>query len=205
MAFAQKFYTKSLGISYDSFVRELVNLGFPLCTGIAIDLRVREKLLEASTEPKDHCCPIANVAAIDTSLGCTSQCLCKHTHCVDTLPDRVDDSLTPMDFDHIYLSNRAELGWTGKSPNLPAFCEVNMGVADTGATDFLHDSMVNPYLRDARPSGQRYATAGSGTICGELEGELDVSVLNLSHNPRCPPYVDTTITTGAYYYRRAYH
>ena len=175
MALARMFYKKSLGISYDQFVRELVNLGFPLCTGIAIDLKVREKLKQANTELKDHCTSMDNIDAIDYSNSCGSGCLCKHTPC-STLPDRVDESLTPNDYDHIYLSNRAELGWTGESPNLPAFCNVNMGIADSGATDFLHDSQVNPYLRDARPSGQRYQTAGTGSIYGNLEGELDVTV-----------------------------
>jgi hypothetical protein len=58
-------------MSIEQSVRELtlVNLGFTLCTGIAIGLQVREKPLEARTKPKDRHYSITNVADIETNSG----------------------------------------------------------------------------------------------------------------------------------------
>ena len=72
--------------------------------------------------------------------------------------------------------------------------EVAYGIGDTGATDHLCDSSMNPMLYDAVPATTRYQTAGEGTIRGDLKGKMDVTVLNLDHQPKGPPSVDHTLT-----------
>ena len=52
LAFAKKHYSrKELGMTYDQWVRELVNLGVPLMTGIAIDMEIRHSLERARVPP----------------------------------------------------------------------------------------------------------------------------------------------------------
>ena len=55
-----------------------------------------------------------------------------------------------------------------------------MGIGDSGASDFIHDSYFNPYLRNPVSADKvTYDTAGAGSIRGDLRGTLDVTVLNL--------------------------
>ena len=46
---------RSCGMNFDSWVRELVNLGVPVSTSAAIDRQVQNVLKRARTEPTDHC------------------------------------------------------------------------------------------------------------------------------------------------------
>ena len=72
---------------------------------------------------------------------------------------------------------------------------IEFGIADSGATDHLHDSSYNSCLSNTKPSSALYATAGEGHISGDLESDMDVTVLNLDHQPNCPPHVDHTLHT----------
>ena len=62
------------------------------------------------------------------------------------------------------MSVRIGIGDEGSSLD-----ELRLGIADSGASDFLEDSSLNPYLRNSRPSRKSYQTAGSGTIRGDLD------------------------------------
>ena len=45
------------------------------------------------------------------------------------------------------------------------------------------------------PSTTSYQIADGGSITGDLEGDMDVTVLNLDHQPKGPPMSDHTIHT----------
>ena len=178
LAFARKHYSrKRLGMTFDQWVRELVNLGVPLMTGIAIDRGVMSKLKQANIKPSDPC---ANAYIAHACVPCD-----------ESVCDR-DDALTyPTDHAMVKLSCHMAVGDAGND----AGESITWGVADTGASDFLHDTDVNDCLRNPRKSTQSYMTAGKGCIFGDREGELDVTVSNLDHQPHCPPTVDHTFTT----------
>ena len=53
-ALARKHFSrKILGMSFDMWLRELVNLGVPVSTGMAIDQKVTDALKRVCTEPSD--------------------------------------------------------------------------------------------------------------------------------------------------------
>ena len=99
--------------------------------------------------------------------------------------DRDDGLIYPLDCGVALMSR--EIGLGSKS-------SVTYGIGDTGATDHLHDSTQNPMLYDTMPATARYQTAGEGTITGDLKGKMDITVLNLDHQPQGPPSVDHTLT-----------
>ena len=135
------------------------------------------KLKQANIKPSDPC---ANAYIAHACVPCD-----------ESVCDR-DDALTyPTDHAMVKLSCHMAVGDAGND----AGESITWGVADTGASDFLHDTDVNDCLRNPRKSTQSYMTAGKGCIFGDREGELDVTVLNLDHQPHCPPTVDHTFTT----------
>ena len=169
----RQFNRKSIGMSFDMWLRELVNNGVPLGTGRAIDRAVSDALLRANVPPQDRFESTVDSIPVG-AMGAGS--------------NDVDDGLTyPGDMGIALMSKRV-----GESD---ACDGVQYGVGDSGASDHLHDSAYNPCLRDAVPSNATYATAGDKSITGDLRGKMDVTILNLGHQPECPPHVDHTITT----------
>lgn len=180
---AKRFYLKELGMTFDQWVRELVNLGVPLMTGTAIDQKMRQMLERAKVPPTDHvvrCMKPGHTQGVSAYLAASKGS--------EAEQDRDDGLFDPMDVSYVAMSAQIDTNQTGED-------EVEMGIADSGATDHLHDSSVNPHLRDARPSKQSYQTAGGGSIAGDLEGELDVTILNLDRQPEFSDLTDQTYTT----------
>jgi hypothetical protein len=170
--FARKHYRRSSGMNFDGWLRELVNLGVPVSTGIAIDLKVQDMLKLACTKPSDHCAEL-------------SQCRAFNAHDSDHRDN--DDGLTyPSDIGSALMSKGIRLG-SDKG--------LTYGIGDSGATHHLHDSEFNPYLYNIREATSEYCTAGDGMIQGDLTGSMDISVLNLDHQPEAPDSVDHTIQT----------
>ena len=185
---ANKHYSKKqLSMTRDQWLRELVNLGVPLMTGIAIDKQVHEMLRRAGVKPSMPYGNIKDSVAFSTTATShvrkCSDCKCCHVH---EKCDIDDELIYPCDVQYVRMSNAMSAG---------ACDGLTMGIGDSGATDHLHDSSFNECLSNPRPSRTRYATAGEGSIKGDLVGELDVSVLNLNSQPNCPDYIDHTFTT----------
>ena len=190
MQFARKHYDKKLGLSYDQWLRELVNLGVPLSMGTAIDLRVKEVLEQSRIPVTDHCCDTHNCSAFNALKSVTDRGVSSEPETYAELYEHKADSLIdPMDFNHVLMSR--EVGVSDHEPHE----SVTMGVGDSGATDHLHDASYNCYLRNAVPSTTSYQIADGGSITGDLEGDMDVTVLNLDHQPKGPPMSDHTIHT----------
>ena len=168
MKLAKKhFCRKTLGMSFDMWLRELVNLGVPVCTSSAIDRAVSDVLKQARVNPSDHCAELDHCtafAALDQDRN-----------------DVPDNTLYPTDFGQAMLSKAV-----GLEP------EVISDVGDSGATDHLIDSKYTSSLYDTVPATTSYLTAGEGVIEGDRQGKQDVSILNLDHQPQCPPSVDHT-------------
>ena len=181
LKFAREHYSrKDLGMSFDQWVRELVNLGVPLCTGVAIDKQVSATLQRAGVKPTDRRC-IATSCRPMLALD-------------DCMKEDVDDGLTyPMCEELIGRANnahhraslRADIGDCHRA-------SLRVDIGDSGASDNLIDASLNDCIREPKQSMIRYATAGSGQIVGDVTGLMDVSVLNLNHKPNCPPWVDHT-------------
>ena len=184
MKFARRHYSrKDLGMSFDQWLRELVNLGVPLSTGTAIDLKVREMLELINVSPTDHCSHSKNCIAFNAvQSGVEAR--------VKPVDDHHDDGLMyPMDHSHVLVSN--QIGMTGDRSHEGLI----MGVGDSGASDHLHDASLNSCLKDALPSDTSYQIANGKYIQGDLKGDMDITVLNLDHQPKGPKYVDHTIHT----------
>ena len=168
MKLAKKhFCRKTLGMSFDMWLRELVNLGVPVCTSSAIDRAVSDVLKQARVNPSDHCAELDHCtafAALDQDRN-----------------DVPDNTLYPTDFGQAMLSKAV-----GLEP------EVISDVGDSGATNHLIDSKYTSSLYDTVPATTSYLTAGEGVIEGDRQGKQDVSILNLDHQPQCPPSVDHT-------------
>jgi site-specific DNA-cytosine methylase len=167
------FCRKTIGMSFDMWLRELVNNGVPLGTSRAIDLAVSEALRNANTKPIDRYATTVDSFAL-MAVGADE--------------NDVDDMLEyPCDIGSALVSKRVGEGSVSEG--------VQYGVGDSGASDHLHDSSYSHCLYDTEPSNVRYATAGDKHITGDVKGKMDVTVLNLDHQPECPPYVDHTINT----------
>ena len=189
MRFARKHYRKALGLSYDQFLRELINLGVPLCTGSAIDRKVAGLLLRAGMLPSDHCVPAEQSVALHvTRDDHTQPRVSTHSAHHDDHEDRDDGMMYPMDYHHALLSNR--IGASGDATE-----GLQLDVGDSGATDHLHDAALNDCLTDSCPATTSYQIADGNSIHGDMQGDLDVSVLNLDHQPSCPSHVNHTIHT----------
>ena len=168
---AQKhFCRKTLGMSLDMFIRELVNLGVPVQTSKAIDQQVLDVLKKAHVRPTDQHTKLDKCTAF-AALG------------TDEYDKPCDGLMYPSTFGTAMLSKAVGLGAT----------EMDNGIADTGATDHLFDSKFSSFMYDTRPATASYQTAGQGSIHGDVTGSMDISVLNLSHHPECPPSVDQTL------------
>ena len=116
---ATKHYHHGLGISADMWLRELVNSGVPVSTSRAIDKMVVAALKRAKVQPSDHCARMDQVHAFQAQ---------GHGEC-----DRPDGLIYPLDFGSALMSR--EIGLS---------TEVAYGIGDTGATDHLCDSSMNP-------------------------------------------------------------
>ena len=102
-----------------------------------------------------------------------------------------DDGLEcPADRKHI-MSSR---GIAKSNPKTPQLSGVRASLADSGSSDHIVDAMYNSYLKSSRTSNSAYETAGAGCIRGELEGELEITILNLDRQPDCPDLTDHEIT-----------
>jgi hypothetical protein len=172
-AIARKHYRRSSGMNFDGWLRELVNLGVPVSTGMAIDLSVQDVLKQARTPPTDHCAELA-------------QCRAFNAHDSDT-HDNDDGLAYPSDFGSALISKGVRLGSESNG--------MTYGIGDSGATHHLHDSEFNPYMYNTQRSKSEYCTAGDEMIQGDLTGSMDISVLNLDHQPEAPISVDHTIQT----------
>ena len=66
MDLARKHFTrKSLGMSFDMWLHELVNIGVPVSTGIALDQAIHLALQSARTESTDHCAERGSLRAFN--------------------------------------------------------------------------------------------------------------------------------------------
>ena len=128
-----KHYHHGLGISADMWLRELVNSGVPVSTSRAIDRMVVAALKRARVQPSDHCARMDQVHAFQAQ---------GHGWC-----DRDDGLIYPLDCGVALMSREIGLG----SRSLLTY-----GIGDTGATDHLHDSTLNPMLYDTVPATARY-------------------------------------------------
>ena len=194
MHFARQHYRKSLGMSYDQWLRELVNLGVPVCTGIAIDQQVAKVLQHAGIPRIDPINPSSCGEGRGMSAfieadndneyhddGLTYPCECHQQHAL-VVKHRSCYEAKGMTF-----SDDNEEKVTSVADYIIA------GLGDTGASDHLQDSYNNDFLRNTERSGQRYDTASATPIIGDLIGDMDITVLNLDNQPDCPSYVDHTI------------
>ena len=168
---AKKFYRKELGMSYDQWVRELVNLGVPVNTGVAIDRQIHQMLVRAGIKPQD---PIERASkqafTLSERLGDSPHFPCYESdraECVDE--DYRDDGLVyPCDtawyesgyesahcLRHSHHAMSASQDSGGKKHRgrlvepLMKLWDVNWGCGDSGASDHLHDSAFNPLLHNA--------------------------------------------------------
>ena len=175
MALARRHHPgKQSGINQDQWLRELVNLGIPLATGTAIDMAVVRALKSAGVQPSDE---------LGDALSCSHFLpLDDPNQCED-----VDDGLVyPMD-------NTTNTAYSVKGQGVQG---LTVSIGDSGASDNLgeHEHFAQ-HMYNTRPSGVKYQTAGDGTyIKGEVVGEIDISVLNLSSQPNCGDWVDHTPT-----------
>ena len=213
---AKRFYRKELGMTFDQWVRELVNLGVPVNTGVAIDRQIHSMLERAGVKPQD---PIERHSKQAFTLTRRLGNLLKHCpECeVNETDWPIDDGLiTPCDtawyasgFTEAHgpqPSSQARAATQRKEKPKPTgrlsepamrLWDVNWSCADSGATDHLHDSSVNPLLQNASRATalHSYQTAGGGCIHGDMIGDLPISVLNLNDEPDLPDIVDTVIRT----------
>ena len=64
IALAKKHFSrKSLGMSFDMWLHELVNLGVPVSTGTALDRQIHKALQSARIESTDHCAERSSLRA----------------------------------------------------------------------------------------------------------------------------------------------
>ena len=181
MRFARKHYPgKKSGLSQDQWLRELINLGIPLATGTAIDMAVRHALITGGAKPYDE---LVNPYS---DLGSARSCSHILPYDNESEDEDVDDGLTyPMDEGYACQATKGQ-GIQG----------LTVSIGDSGASDNLGEhSSFAPHMRNVVPAKVRYATAGDGTyIEGVSKGDIDISVLNLSSQPQCSDWVDTTTT-----------
>jgi site-specific DNA-cytosine methylase len=182
MKFArQHFNKKELGLDFPKWVRELVNIGVPICTSLAIDRAVHSLLIEAGVKPSDPIAMPSQVVTFDDGPGAGT--------CADDLlyypcSNPRDDEVTTEDGRRAF---RAGVRLQG----------VTFGIGDSGATDHLfdHDEVAGD-LHGAKTYRQVYETASEINITTELQGELEVSVLNLDRLANTPDYTSSTITVN---------
>ena len=179
MDLAKRHYPgKKSGISYDQWLRELVNLGVPIATGTAIDMAVHHALESAGVTPTDE-------------LGSARSCSHILPYNCDSEGEDNDDGLMyPMDTDDLCYNAKSSQGIQG----------LTISIGDSGASDNLGEhSTFASCINNPMPSHKRYSTAGDGTyIEGVVEGEIDISVLNVDSQPKCSSdwaNASTTITT----------
>ena len=90
-ALVNRFYShKALGMSRDMWLRELVNIGVPVSTGIAIDQAVQRVLKRVRVAPSDHC-------------AVNHVCRAFNAHC-DAGMDPDDGLLYPSDYGSALVS-----------------------------------------------------------------------------------------------------
>ena len=182
LAFSKKHYSKKeLGMTYDQWVRELVNLGVPLMTGIAIDMEIRHSLERAGVNVAD---PLksASTYAFNPDLKRCDKEYCDGPDCDYGLID-------PLTTNWVMVSEKMKL-----HGEIEDRLEFTLG--DTGASGSVSDaSTYNPHLKNPRPSKSTFSIAGNGSIRGDLEGEIQVSVLNLESQPYCPDIIEHEFTT----------
>ena len=209
---ARKFYNrKKLSMSFDQFLRELVNLGIPMCMGTAIDRKVSSCLIEAGVKPVDRLQPLAKECTRLDQLKpegpdaetCQRQQSAPHwCQCCD----RQSEVFEPSEMFQIMVSE--EVKGTNHSessdddtPMVASNLDrvLTLGLGDSGATDHLWDNTHKDLLYDTKPSSKSYATAGSDDsgnnqiIKGVVTGKADISVLNLGQQPQCEEWSDQTI------------
>ena len=182
---ARRHYRKNLGISFDQWLRELVNLGVPICTSFAIDSHVAKTLEQI--QPQGH----------------------KEGHYIAHFePYSLEDEDSLLDTEGLdgvgggttepfprSMTATALKSWKGHERGAGPITAAIEAVADSGATDTLHSTAINDWLRDPRPSVVSYETAGPDPIRGDLEGELEVAFLNVNQDPKMPRITTKTITT----------
>ena len=150
-------------------------------TGKAIDQQIRSMLEKAEVEPTDH-----------TIRGLEQPA---HSEWLYPITDPSENELDDQDKDDC-LSYPCDHCNVAMSARIDRGEEIVSGLADSGATDHIHDAdQFNPYLINSKPSSVRFETAGCGQIRAEKEGDMEVSYLNLDHYPRFPDIIDEKLHT----------
>ena len=149
-------------------------------TGLAIDMEIRRSLVRAGVKVTD---PLKSDS----------------TYAINPMkpddkeyregPDRDDGLTDPMATSWVMVSEK----WKG-GVETDGCLELSLG--DTGASGNVSDAaMYNPHLYNPRLSKSVFDTAGGRQIRGDLEGEIQVSVLNLESQPHCPMIIEHEFTT----------
>ena len=183
---ARKHYRRSLGMHFDQWLRELINLGVPLRTGTAIDTQVRELLYAAGARPRDELAPMQKCLAMLKVNSKTE--LWDNNHSAES---DLRDNPNALLSEHKLL---AEFDSAIRLTDAVTSGELTLSVGDSGASDHLESVDVNPYLINPRRSSTQYATAGGSFIYGDQTGELELYVLNTDRNPRADLWTPHTVT-----------
>ena len=171
---ARKFYNrKKLSMSHVQFLRELVNLGIPVCMGTAIDRKGNSCLIEAGVKPVDRLQPIAKECTRLNRLKpkgleaeiCQRQQSAPHwCQCCD----RQSEVFEPSEMFQIMVSEEVKCTNPDESSDadVPVATSnldrvLTLGLGDSGATDQLWDHTHKDLLYDTKPSSKPYTTAGS--------------------------------------------
>ena len=202
---ARKFYNRQkLSMPFDQFLRELVNLGIPMCMGTAIDKKVSSCLVKAGVGPVDRLQPIC-IAKECTKLSRLEPKRLEATTCQrqQSAPhwcqccDRQSEVFEPSEMFQIMVSEEvkgtslcesSDDDMAGAPSDLDRV--ITLGLGDSGATDHLWDHTHKDLLYDTKSSSKACATAGSddsgnNQIIRGVTGKADTAAIDLVRQPQC--------------------
>ena len=205
LKWGKRFYSQQdTNMSLDQWLRELVNLGVPLCTSVALDRSIADWLSRAGVKPVVPDTRENQNLVFDKATNAKGAWVKpKATPNLDSLrwkgkqwhhdPKHTIDS-EHLDLVPVYDVNKSSIGTALLSDKVQTFLQ--LGVGDSGASDNLFKSAAaNSSLTNTRRSNVRYSQAEEGAgIRGDLIGDMTITILNLSEQKQCPPSVDHTFS-----------
>ena len=156
----------------DQFIRELVNMGVPLCTSLAIDHSVMATLMEAGINPSPPDMPLeSSVQLLDPNNE-------------DPLLNR--DDVFEAHFAGEVLVGSADSALVCTDAQLTALT----GIADSGCTELLMHNSINHLLTNSKQSNICFKTAEAKFFKADRSGRLALTVMNVEAQPSCDDWVD---------------